>query len=571
MTKHFFEQHFPIKNALFLFLFFSSFCTGLFNEAFCAATSLVLTTFLCVEIFKNKKIKYSKSLESIILFIIVFCFLLTAIWAVDKLMALVGFLKFFSLILFGILLSSQSAQKRDELLHFVPSAGVIMSIVSAIMTYANIAPQFFSVNNRIAGFFQYPNTFALFLLIGLIVCAMDGEFHKSKPFTMLILLGGIFLSGSRTGFVLTFAAVIAILIISKDKKIKISLGILIAALIAAASIYYLLSGKTDTLSRFFTISASSTTLKGRLIYAKDAIKEALKHPFGLGYMGYYYTQGSFQSALYSNMFVHNELLQMMLDIGWLPAIGFLVAIGKALFNKQKPLYQKLIIAAILLHSLFDFNLQFLVIDFILVICIFDSSTVQELKLKRAAQWSIGIVLGLILLLTAYFSTVSALYTFNQSETAVKICPHYTPAQIECLTQTKDEKEQVEIADTILKNNKHISLAYSVKARQQFTLGEIEAMIQLQKKAISCARYSTNEYNAYYYMLLSAIDLFLQNEDAQSAQYCLNEITSLETLLKDTEASTDAKAYDLPEKPDFKIDPKYRQQYKTYQNLLSQIG
>ncbi|MBQ6380053.1 MAG: O-antigen ligase family protein [Clostridia bacterium] len=571
MLKQFFQKQFPIKNALFLFLFLSSFCTGLFSEAFCAVTSLVLTVLLCVEIFKSGKIHYSKSIEGLVLLLIAGGFLVTTLWATDRLFALIGFLKFFALVLFAVLLCSKSEQQREELLGFVPAAGVLMTVISAVMTYAQIAPEFFSVNNRIAGFFQYPNSFALFLLIGLIICALCGEFHPLKPVAMFILLGGIFLTGSRTCFVLLLASLIAILIVSKDKKTKLSLAILLGALLAAAAVYYFVSGKTDTLSRFFTISASSTTLKGRLIYAKDAAKEVLKHPFGLGYMGYYFTQGSFQSALYANMFVHNELLQMLLDIGWIPAIGFLFVIGRALFNKDKPFHHKLIIAAILLHSLFDFNLQFLIIDFIFIICLSDSTKVQSFTPKRGVQWAIAALLSLLFLLTAYFSVTVALFTLGKSDKAARLCPAYTLAQTDLLSHEEDTQKQVEIADTILKTNQHISIAFGAKAREQYALGDVLKMIEYEKKAIACARYSNNDYNLYYYMLLSATELYLKKEDTSSARSCIREITLFEKKLKEIEAATDPKAYELPEKPDFTIKPEYRQQYQQFKSLLAQNG
>ncbi|MBR0413857.1 MAG: O-antigen ligase family protein, partial [Clostridia bacterium] len=516
-----------------------------------------------IEIFKSKKLYYSKSIEGLVLLLIAAGFLVTALWAVDRLYALIGFLKYFALVLFAVLLCSKSEEQREELLGFVPAAGVLMTVISAVMTYAHIAPEFFSVNNRIAGFFQYPNSFALFLLLGLIITALCGDFHPLKPVAMLILLGGIFLTGSRTCFVLLLASLIAVFIVSKDKKTKLSLAVLLGVLLAAAAVYYFVSGKTDTLSRFLTISASSTTLKGRLIYAKDAAKELLKHPFGLGYMGYYFTRGSFQTAVYANMFVHNEVLQICLDIGWIPAIGFLFVIGRAFFNKKKPFHHKLMIAVTLFHSLFDFNLQFLVIDFILIICLLDSSKVQSFRLKRGAQWSICVILSLLFVLTTWFSITAAFFLLGKNDKAAALCPAYTLAQMNLLSREEDAQKQAQIADTILKTNQHVSIAHAAKARQQFTAGKIQKMIDSEKKALECARYSNSEYNLYYYMLLKATELNLKNNKNTKARQCLNEITQFEAYLKELRATTDPQAEELPEKPDFSIKKEYRQEYQSY--------
>ena len=115
-------------------------------------------------------------------------------------------------------------------------------------------------------------------------------------------------------------------------------------------LYCALSGQMDILSRFLKISLNQSTFIGRLLYAQDAFPTILKTPFGTGYMGYYFIQQSIQSGVYGIMFIHNDLLQILLDVGWIPFIVFVTAIVLSLLNRNTPLRYKLILLTITAHG-----------------------------------------------------------------------------------------------------------------------------------------------------------------------------------------------------------------------------
>lgn len=120
-----------------------------------------------------------------------------------------------------------------------------------------------------------------------------------------------------------------------------------------------ITGNQDTIGRFLTISLESSTLMGRLLYYRDVLPVILKHPFGLGYMGYYYAQGGFQTGVYATKFVHNELLQFAVDVGWIPTLLFAFALLRRLLARKTPAMQRMLLFAICAHSMLDFDLQFL--------------------------------------------------------------------------------------------------------------------------------------------------------------------------------------------------------------------
>ena len=71
--------------------------------------------------------------------------------------------------------------------------------------------QWVSVAGRLSGFFQYPNTYALFMLICLILVMWRFDYKKIDWLDIVYGVAavfGIIMSGSRTVFVLTAVAVI---------------------------------------------------------------------------------------------------------------------------------------------------------------------------------------------------------------------------------------------------------------------------------------------------------------------------------------------------------------------------
>ena len=55
---------------------------------------------------------------------------------------------------------------------------------------------------------------------------------------------------------------------------------------------------------------------------------------------YYYLQGSFQTGVYSVLNIHNELMQVLLDVGWIPAALMVMAVVKSFMAKQTGLTKR---------------------------------------------------------------------------------------------------------------------------------------------------------------------------------------------------------------------------------------
>ena len=195
---------------------------------------------------------------------------------------------------------------------------------------------------------------------------------------MIVTVFGIVMSGSRTVFVLTAVVLIWILIVRAPGR-RIILTVLGAG-IGVAAVLAVAAGSLGVLERFTNISFSASTFLGRILYAQDALPLILRHPFGLGYYGYYYIQQSIQTGVYSVVNVHNELLQMFLDVGVIPAVVMSAAVLRAVFTKRTDARNRLILVMLILHSLFDYDFQFLAIGFVLILFL-DMRNVKTYKVR----------------------------------------------------------------------------------------------------------------------------------------------------------------------------------------------
>ena len=94
------------------------------------------------------------------------------------------------------------------------------------------------------------------------------------------------------------------------------LAVIIVAVIAAGL------GLGLDVQRLLRLTLNSSTLNGRILYWYDAVKMIVKNPLGLGYMGYFFMQPQFQTGNYVTKYVHNDILQLVLDAGIVVAVLF---------------------------------------------------------------------------------------------------------------------------------------------------------------------------------------------------------------------------------------------------------
>ncbi len=496
----------------------SMFCIGTFHECLSCAISVVMLVWLIYKSVREKKICFYLNITSLSVLCMLLFYGLTAFWAVDSGMAIIGFMKFLPVFIYlSVLMQTENI---DGIISRLPLSAAVMTIVSAVGMQIPIFENFFSVSGRLAGFFEYPNTFALFLLISELVAVSRSKLRVLDFAIIGVLLFGIFYSGSRTVFVLTLAAN-AVLIFSVTKRtVKLFVVAFFGIFAMGAVIFAMVSGGDSAFGRFLTISVNESTFVGRFLYFKDALPVILKHPFGMGYMGYYYIQQSIQTGVYSVMYIHNDFLQILLDIGWLPFILFGTAIIKSIFCGKKPFYKRVILAVTALHCCFDFDLQFIAM-FMLLLLFTDCKSGKQLYSEKCG--AIGIVSVTAAVACVYFGISFTLSQFGKFAEANSLYPFDTRTQVQLLISEEDIKKADKIADSIISRNKYVTLAYTVKARRAYLDGDFASVIEYKQEVFEKAYFAYDEYEEYCYMLITGIALYNRAGDTSSARICINEL------------------------------------------------
>jgi hypothetical protein len=255
----------------------------------------------------------------------------------------------------------------------------------------------------------------------------------------------------------------------------------------------------------------------RLLYDRDALTMIAAHPFGLGYMGYKALQGSVETWTYSVSFVHNELLQLLLDIGWVPTLLMVISLIRAFFTKKAGFFNRLLLTVIVCHCMMDFDLQYLTIWLILL-------PLLELHSGKQMAWSGSPVLPeaavtAALLAGIWLGTGEILYYMGYQDACLRLVPFYTDALEQRLTQVETTEELDALADQVLALSPHSSIAYSAKANAAFAEGRISDMMEAKEQAISCGRFYIEEYTDYFDKLYEAMLMFSAQGDDASASIC----------------------------------------------------
>lgn len=415
----------------------------------------------------------------------------------------------------------QQQKQTDDYFKILPYVAAVMTVISAILMQIPALTKWFSVSGRLSGFFQYSNTFAIFLLMALIILATKENHAKTDLLLIPVILFGIMYSGSRTVFALMVVSVLALIIFNKNKKFKIILLIATIAVIAIALIYALITDNFRSIGRFLTVSLQESTFVGRLLYFWDALPVILRHPFGMGYMGYYYYQHSIQTGVYTVKFIHNDFLQLLLDIGWIPVIIFVIAILKSFFKKGTTLQKRLLLLVVSAHTCFDFNFQYLAI-FMLFIMLLDykDGTKKEITISTILNISLTTVVSLLF---TYIGISQALTYFMQYDLSNKIYPWNTQNHITILSTSTDLNEKEEIAERVIENNGYVAIAYDVKSQLAYSKGDFAKVIEYKEKAIEVSPFTYKTYEDYCYMLIHGIYLYEKAGDVYSAEICKKEL------------------------------------------------
>lgn len=498
------------------------------------------------------------------------------LWAVDRGMALLGFLKYLPLVLFVLVLMQLSAEERRELLFAVPVSGVLIVGIGILLYWIPAVREHLFMAGRFGGTFQYANTMALYFLTGIIVVQGRCRYSAKTAAVSSVLLLGIFMTGSRSVFVITLAA--GIIGAWKNRSFRLFDLILLGVATVGGGVYAAVSGDFQNFGRFLTISLESSTLTGRILYWMDAFPLILKHPLGLGYMGYYYSQGQIQTGVYTTLYVHNDLLQAILDIGWVPAILGVWIFVKNLVSKKIDGTAKTVLFVIIIHSLFDFDLQFLSICFVCFLVLNyednkESITCGKRKESgsgkgRKRQMVSGVAIGGILI-SAYFLIPLGAFYAGEYQTARQFYPGHTEAELILLENAQSKEEGEILANSILSRNNNASLAFDAKALASAMENDYDQMVWYKEEAVKNNPYDINEYADYVSLLSRAVEYYYNSHDEERTEYYIGKVLEIPGRLEEIETRTSKLGWRIKDKPELELPEEIKEYIHELSELKSQ--
>ncbi len=538
------------------FMLISPFIFGGFHVWVSAVYSVCLCGYIAYRSMKSgKKIHINVGVTLLALLLVSVSYLVVSLWAVDSGTAIYGFVKILPVALFGLIASECSSSERTEILGVVPYGAATMGVVSYALSFIPWFSKYFLVAERLGGFFQYPNSFAVYCLAGLAVLLTKEKIQLKHWCLSALLIGIILLTGSRTVFVFLVLTVL-ILFFKLQSANKIRLLCLVGGAVALSLFIVIITDNVQTVGRLLTISLESSTLQGRLLYYKDALPVILKNPFGLGYYGYYYSQGAFQTGVYSVAYIHNEFLQLLLDIGWIPSFVLFLVFGVSLLSKATTFTQKIVLFIILGHSFFDFDLQFISVFFVLILVLdFESCRKYKLSLPKTAVF---VFAGIFTVISLYFGLINSLFLLNKYSAVEKLYGKDTQSQVYLITESDNYNEIIRYADSVLSRNKYIAIVYDAKANDSYKQGDIQSVIEYKWRAIECAPYSIEEYNDFCAKLIPVIDAYRNMGDNVSADFCEDTLIEIKDRLTEVKNKTSSFAWKIKDKPELELSEEYNE-------------
>lgn len=534
-----------VNTPLFFLLAALLFLFGGYYDFLVFAAAAVLTVLLALHVRRTGGLTLPKGPVPWLLLGLVLCALLTLPAAVSPGMALTGVLRWLAALLFFLYAATFTQEERGLMLDSVAWQGAIMALLSVCLFLGTLLSGGQDANGRIDGFFQYANTYALFLLVCLALLAGKDRRQRLDWPAMAALLVGLFLTGSRGVFLLLAAAGVcwAVYQLVVKKQVRpVLLGT--AGVVLAAALAVVFSGGM-VLDRLEAITLESSSLNGRLLYYLDGLRMLAQCPFGVGRGGYLYLQPLVQTGPYILKSIHNEYLQAALDGGILSGVLLLALVCAVVFRRGAPPRERAVAALLGLHACIDFDFQFFAMLCLLLLCGVGGER-RTVAVKKPAVLAAG---GILTAVFAFFTLPYSLSFFGNSRGAYALWPVDLSLAEERLQHCADLEEAGEIADAILCQTSLSMLAWDCKFAQAAAAADYPSMTSYRYQYLQLNPYRPEVYEEMTTLLENACALAPEGLDLYQT---LAEQTA--RLLEEVYARTSPLAYKIADRPDFSFRP-----------------
>lgn len=552
-----------------------------------------------------------------------------------------GLFRMSELILLAGVCHGLSWQEKASLIRIIPISGVfsltvslVVCVTGQIMNNPYLIIQVWE-NGRLQGTFGYSNSYAAFLMTGLMILTSETgtdckksdrmqllpDTQQKRQLQIVRICQAIFLS---VGIVLTqsrgavLCGLVAIIWVglgwqfnrhadkgandhadrrdndeNHNHRIVISVAILTIAAIVVI---------TNRLGDAY----HNSTIIGRLLYDKDAVRLLLRHPFGIGYLGWHYLQGMTQHGMYSVRFVHNELLQVALDYG-IPAAVIMLTWTIQHWQRMQNAYQAAALM-LMLHCLVDFDLQFGVMTAVLVLLLSTGETgigpctaehehpgkdqkviiteelleglsggqqsAEQEPMNRSAETGhrarVMVTVEFIVLSTIVtalclpYGIADFSLQNNQIRIAHRVKPWDTEIAVSSMLQSVNLDQAAVAAERILHNNPYEYKAWQIQAEQALSQYDIPELCKASVYVPQLRRYDQDAYDYAMNRLSVGLQLAYDRQDVHSMDQIVTAIKDVILLMDDTISQTDSLTRSLHDQSELSISDDWRQYVNVWE-------
>lgn len=517
------------------------FLQGLYFDQMVMSLILLTTCLLFYIFLKNKQLQIPKDKG---FYFFVFYFLSHIIGYatfVEKGMLVMGIARSVLFIMVYLLIFQLYTKAMMLLFKQTFLIAVLVGAILSTLSYLfGFWPELqYVINGRLAGPIQYANTNAIILLVAILIIISLRLRWMYKILGMTLLIIPLLLTMSRSAVVISILVVLCYFILNKwdkdgrdtwDVATKVSV---VSSTLISTFIVSLMDSK-DSLDRISGMNLNASEWQTRILYYSDGIKMIFEHPQGLGPYGYYYLQRSFQTgSTYYVKWIHNSVLQIMLDIGIIAGAGFIIFMAYMVFFRKYPLIQRMIVMALLGHSIIDIDMAFAYV--VIIIIVFMQSDNHRIYIKVPLHKNSGYITMMALIITViaslYMLAATMAYSYNNYKLTLKLYPHHTEAIRRSFNGTSEDAEKVALANALLVRNPYIIEGHEIlfkDAIQQeaYDVALIEARTLVELNSLEIKRYENLSY-----ILRRGGETLLLKEDYLAAKPYFVEILQMPQLLE----------------------------------------
>lgn len=521
-TKLLKEEEFQIQ----IFVAAMPFLMGLYSQYQLLIAALIWLFMLFRHTIKNKEMVIYTGINTVLGTVFLICSVLSCIAVPGMGRAYYGVVRILALVP-CIFFMMQPDINKTKVFTYLPESASLMVLISSLGYLSPSIKEILFYKNRMGGFFQYPNTFAFYLLFSLVLLwNRQSKKQWFYIFEICILTAGLFLTGSRTTFVL-FVITVFYLVIRDKKRILILIAVA-GCFLVVAGVSFFLWGNESVFGRVLNLSFTDTYVLERLLFWKDALPQILHYPLGMGYGGYYSLQKVFQTGVYTTRFVHNGFLQCFLDYGIAAGIILIILILKSV--KQQDTLGRLLLGVLLLRSCFDFDLQFGAILYLFVILLdFRNDSDRKIVINKQSRRLMTIIFLPLMCLFSWMFLADFLLNTGQAYSAYRIFPYDGEIAEVMLGQQTDYQEAYNFAKELTDRNPYSAIGWKIRSYALYERGQYKEMSDALHRYIQLEKFNQSVYRDYIELHYVAGLKCLKQRDTEQALELFEEGCEVENI------------------------------------------